>query len=294
MLSNIKNTEDLPIIKYYIKPKNFENIEIDFTDQNIFNYYIDAESNTIREYDSSLKPFLNYIGFKRKTLKKDFKYKSIFIKNKKKSLIVSSIINKDIFNYQLSLITKRNNFFANFFDIKNQKTISSCSSGKYKIQLSKKTLRFSYASVLIKFLKSIKKNFFYRKKNSILKRMVIQSKRGIKKFKRYKKLKQKKQKNKIKDENGKKDYDFNDFGSFKKIMLFKIKKKKILKIRKNSGLVISITASSRLKKKIARTIKYTFKKLPIIVLIDERKIYNGCRAKKQIRKKRMRFRIFKK
>ena len=60
-----------------------------------------------------------------------------------------------LFYFKLTIIVKKNNIFCNFSDFKNNKTLNSCSSGKYKIKVSKKTLKYTHDLVLNRFYKDI-------------------------------------------------------------------------------------------------------------------------------------------
>lgn len=61
----------------------------------------------------------------------------------------------NLFYFKLTILIKKNNIFCNFSDFKNNKTFNSCSSGKYKIKVSKKTLKYTHDLVLEKFYKEI-------------------------------------------------------------------------------------------------------------------------------------------
>jgi ribosomal protein S11 len=64
------------------------------------------------------------------------------------------------------------------------------------------------------------------------------------------------------------------------------------KISKNK-LLINITAPKKLKKKIINQLSQTIKNKTMIININHKKSFNGCRPKKQKRKKRKGLRIFK-
>ena len=98
------------------------------------------------------------LDFKRqKNNKKDKRIKSRKgIRNRR--MKISSIDDKKVFGFQLSLVVKRNNVFGHFLDLKKQKTLATCSSGKSKIKVSKKTVRFFYSSILAKFIKKVMKD----------------------------------------------------------------------------------------------------------------------------------------
>lgn len=74
--------------------------------------------------------------------------------NKKKLKLPVESANS-LFYFKLTIIIKKNNIFCNFSDFKKNKTLNSCSSGKYKIKVSKKTLKYTHDLVLNKFYKEI-------------------------------------------------------------------------------------------------------------------------------------------
>lgn len=60
-----------------------------------------------------------------------------------------------LFYFKLTILIKKNNIFCNFSDFKNNKTLNSCSSGKYKIKVAKKTLKYTHDLVLDQFYREI-------------------------------------------------------------------------------------------------------------------------------------------
>lgn len=173
---------------------------------------------------------------------------------------ISLIKNTDIFGSHLNLIVKPNNIFCNFSNFKDNKTTNACSSGKYNIKVTKKTLRYTYDWVLARFFKQIKPKIYFKKK--ILNVGSTQSKYQTKNIKNLKKKKQKKW-------------------------------KYVLVPRKNSGIFITLISNNRVRKRIIRSLKFNFKGLPLIIKVHQKKIFNGCRAPKKVRKKRRKMRIFK-
>lgn len=176
-----------------------------------------------------------------------------------KSSNISLIKNTDIFGSKLNLIIKPNNVFCNFSTFKDNKTTDHCSSGKYGIKVTKKTLRYTYDWVLARFFKIIKPKIYLRKKVLI-----------VEKQNKYQRKNQKK--------------------------VVKKTKKKFryqLVARKNSALYITLISNSRVRKRIIRAIRYNFKGLPLIIKIIQKKVFNGCRAAKKVRKKRRRMRVYK-
>lgn len=188
--------------------------------------------------------------------------KKLFFKKRyysKKSQI-SLIKNTDIFGSHLNLIVKPNNIFCNFANFKNKKTTNACSSGKYNIKVTKKTLRYTYDWVLARFFKQIKPKMYFKKK-------VLNTRPANLKY-------QKK----------------NQSNSKKK----KLKKwKYVLVPRKSSGIFITLISNNRVRKRIIRSLKFNFKGLPLIIKVHQKKVFNGCRAPKKVRKKRRKMRIFK-
>lgn len=141
-----------------------------------------------------------------------------------------------LFYFKLTILIKKNNIFCNFSHFKNNKTLNSCSSGKYKIKVSKKTLKYTHDLVLDKFYKEIW-------------------------HKVYTKIKKKELK----------------------------KNKKVLR----RGLFVNIVCSTRLRKKVCQYVYRKFKKIPLIINVLSKKVFNGCRPPKKVRKKRRRMRIYK-
>ncbi len=189
--------------------------------------------------------------------KKKLLFKKRYYSNKSR---ISLIKNTDIFGSHLNLIVKPNNIFCNFSNFKKNKTTNVCSSGKYNIKVTKKTLRYTYDWVLARFFKQIKPKIYFKKK--VLNKKFTPSKYQAKNIKNFKKKKQKKW-------------------------------KYVLVPRKNSGIFITLISNNRVRKRIIRSLKFNFKKLPLIIKVHQKKIFNGCRAPKKVRKKRRKMRMFK-
>ena len=153
-----------------------------------------------------------------------------------------------------------NNIFCNFANFKDNKTTNACSSGKYNIKVTKKTLRYTYDWVLARFFKQIKPKMYLKKK-------VLNT--GPAHWKYQKKNQKNLKKKKLK------------------------KWKYVLVPRKNSGIFITLISNNRVRKRIIRSLKFNFKGLPLIIKVHQKKIFNGCRAPKKVRKKRRKMRIFK-
>ena len=64
-------------------------------------------------------------------------------------------------------------------------------------------------------------------------------------------------------------------------------------IQKKGGLIINLTTPRRLRKKVLRLLRSKFRKRNVLYNVLEKKIFNGCRAPKKVRKKRRRMRVFK-
>ena len=67
-----------------------------------------------------------------------------------------------------------------------------------------------------------------------------------------------------------------------------LKKKRFIR-----GLIIKITSPIRIRKKIIKNVCLKFKKMPLLLQVMRKKIFNGCLPHKRVRKKRRRFTIFK-
>lgn len=107
--------------------------------------------------------------FKKRSQKVSYKkFKKIF-GNKKYNHRKFKISNKieNIFKFNLTILVKKNNVFCTFSDFDAKKTIKSCSSGKYRIKVSKKTLRYTYDLVLDKFYRDIRKHVYPKVKKKI-------------------------------------------------------------------------------------------------------------------------------
>ena len=141
-----------------------------------------------------------------------------------------------LFYFKLTILFKKNNIFCNFSDFINNKTLNSCSSGKYKIKVAKKTLKYTHDLVLDQFYREIWQKV-------------------------YTKIKKK--------ENNKKG---------------KMPRK---------GLFVNIVCSTRLRKKVCKYIFRKFKKIPLMMNSISKKVFNGCRPPKKVRKKRRKMRIYK-
>lgn len=67
-----------------------------------------------------------------------------------------------------------------------------------------------------------------------------------------------------------------------------IKQKTILK-----GCLITLTSPIKLRKKIINLVVLNCKKIPLLLKVHKKKVFNGCRPAKKIRKKRRGLRILK-
>jgi len=59
------------------------------------------------------------------------------------------------------------------------------------------------------------------------------------------------------------------------------------------GLFVTLVCSKRLRKKVSQSIRRNFKKIPLLIKVLNKKVFNGCRPPKKVRKKRRRMRIYK-
>jgi ribosomal protein S11 len=123
---------------------------------------------------------------------------------------------------KLSIRITPNNVFCTLKNLKTGKTLLVGSSGKYKIKISKKNLRFTYKIIVGSFLKEIKRKM------------------------------------------------------------------------KKSKLLVSIIGPIRIRKALVKQIvKVLPKKKQLIINVDAKKCFNGCRPQKKRRKKQRGLRIFK-
>lgn len=178
------------------------------------------------------------LSFRKKLHKR---FKKIFGNKRynKKKLKLPLESTNSLFYFKLTILIKKNNIFCNFSDFKNNKTLNSCSSGKYKIKVSKKTLKYTHDLVLNKFYKEI-----WSKVYAKIKKKELKKNKGIKK-----------------------------------------------PLRK--GLFVNIVCSTRLRKKVCQYVYRKFKKIPLIINSLSKKVFNGCRPPKKVRKKRRKMRIYK-
>lgn len=172
-----------------------------------------------------------------------------FCKNRSKL----SLVRIKRFRYRLNIVVKANNVFCTFSYLKNVKRrlLQACNGGTYKLNFSKKTIRFVYNNnIITPFLQKVKMYCFKKK---------------------YKKK-----------------------ALFKKQRNWNKKAKPFWFIkRNNAGILVNIVASSRQRKVILNNINYNFRRVPLLIKIHDKKIFNGCRAPKKQRKKRRRMRILK-
>lgn len=163
---------------------------------------------------------VSYKKFKKIFGRKNYNYAKFKVSNKI----------ENIFKFNLAILVKKNNVFCTFSNFEEKKTIKACSSGTYKIKVSKKTLRYTYDLVLEKFYRDIRKHVYPKKKKIFV---------------------------------GKK------------------------------GLFVTLVCSKRLRKKVSQSIRRNFKKIPLLIKVLNKKVFNGCRPPKKVRKKRRRMRIYK-
>ena len=106
----------------------------------------------------------NYFKFKKNKIDK-FKIKSKnkpkikFLKRKRLALnpkLRSLLLIKKKVRFKLSIRIKQNNIFCTLKNIKKKNTILVASSGKLKVKITKKTLKFSNKKIIKKFLNKVK------------------------------------------------------------------------------------------------------------------------------------------
>lgn len=173
--------------------------------------------------------------------------------NKSKFRLPKNCVN--LFKYCLAISIKKNNVFCTFSTIRAEnKTLISSNAGSYKIKVTKKTLRYTYDLVLNKFYNGVKKKVSFLEKAN---------------------KKKKKANNKMKNKQN--------------ILTKALKRsKRRMKTKIKKGLIATIVIPKRLRKKVVKSIRYHFKKIPLLIKVVDKKVFNGCRAPKSIRKKRRR------
>lgn len=99
--------------------------------------------------------------------KSKYKYKKLTVKsyNKLKRLFNSkpyilkptfqNLLENQNIEYLLTFRITANNVFCNLKDLNKKKTLIVCSAGKYKLNVSKKTVKFSHKIIIQKFLEEI-------------------------------------------------------------------------------------------------------------------------------------------
>ena len=87
-------------------------------------------------------------------LKKTFKYKPYFINPIFQNIINSKLENK--IGYKISIRITPNNVFCTLKDLLKNKVLIVSSAGKYKLNVSKKTLRFANKIIIQNFIEEIK------------------------------------------------------------------------------------------------------------------------------------------
>lgn len=81
--------------------------------------------------------------------KKKFKIKKKYIAKIEKTILGKNLQKKpedgtEIFKYKVNILVKQHNVFCSLATTKDNKTLHNCSSGKYKIKMSKKILTYTY------------------------------------------------------------------------------------------------------------------------------------------------------
>jgi hypothetical protein len=178
----------------------------------------------------------NKITLQTKTQKKFF-LKSIKFKKRKKKNSRKNLDGTLIFKYTINILVKQHNVFCILTTTKENKALHVCSSGKYKIKMSKKKIIHTYYWYLRKFFGIIKK---------------------LIRIPSIKKLSDKK-----------------------------------LKVNKRAGIIVKLISSRQISENIINTTRYILKKRPYFLLVSDKKIFNGCRPPKKVRKRKRRMRNFK-
>ena len=114
------------------------------------------------KYKYKKKTFL----LKNKTLlrlKKTFKYKPYFINPIFQNIINAKLENKIVF--KINIRVTPNNVFCTLKDLNRNKVLIVSSAGKYKLNVSKKTLRFGNKIIIQNFIEEIR---LYTKKELLL------------------------------------------------------------------------------------------------------------------------------
>jgi ribosomal protein S11 len=108
-------------------------------------------------YKSKTGRFSNKFKFDKslKFFRKILKYKTYAQK------LINKINNKKIFTHKLNVIITSNNIFCCLSKL-NNKILKTCSSGKYKIKTSKKSLKHTFSLVLNNFLFDISRGYNYK------------------------------------------------------------------------------------------------------------------------------------
>jgi ribosomal protein S11 len=87
-------------------------------------------------------------------LKKIFKHKSYFINPTFQGILNAKLESK--IKSKITIKVTPNNVFCTFKDLKKNKTLVVSSAGKYKLNVSKKTLRFGNKIIIQNFIEEIK------------------------------------------------------------------------------------------------------------------------------------------
>lgn len=271
---NLKIFKNLEFLTPFKSTKTDKNVKSKFKKSKIKKGIKKANTKKLKNNPKKYKNSLQYEKFKetRAKLKENRKnrkiktwkiwaaikyYKRLNALRKKNNFFKNrsgiSLAPRNKFSYRLNIVVKANNVFCTFSYLNNVKrrTLKVCNGGSYKLNFSKKNIRFIYNNdIITPFIEKVKMYCFTKKfKEKAL-------------YKKQRKIS-------------------------KKIKPFWYIKKK------NSGVVVNIVASSRQRKIILNNISYHFRRVPLLIKIHDKKIFNGCRAPKKQRKKRRRMRILK-
>lgn len=209
----------------------------------------------------------------------------------------------NLFSYSLSISIKKNNIFCSFSSIQDKhKTLISSNAGSYKIKITKKTLRYTYKSVLNKFYSNVQKKYFpkRKKKAKVNKKKVKQLKIERVKAKEKAEIQRARAKAQAKVQKVKLRAKLKLKGKLKVKVRVKrtakeklkskvfVARQKMKKEKDKKGLIATLIIPRRLKRKVIRSIRDKFVRIPLLIKVVDKKVFNGCRAPKSIRKKRRR------
>lgn len=140
-----------------------------------------------------------------------------------------SLDGTELFKYKVNIKVKVHNVFCTLSTTATNKILHSCSSGNYKVKMSKKTLSYTYYWFLRRFYSKVKK--------------------------------------------------------CTRVSATKMLEEKS-KITRRPGFVVNLIGPTTITSNIANVTRYILKKRPFVINADDKKIFNGCRARKRKMNKR--------